>query len=156
MGRYPSYTRLYKGGPFVFFRLDNIGRMERNVMYFTLLFESPEGPTEIYELVFHPCPIWFRGGAGVGRERKNEVCIPPHRGPHYVMGDFRFLLKNVEIKAELHNQTWNDVEREKTPTFPRKVGIICHESGHGTEEDLNLLMAEMKSEGFIPQLIINN
>ena len=126
-------------------------------MYFTLLFETDHGPTEIYELCFHPCPIWFRGGGVTdGKGRENEVCIPPHRGPHYVMGDFRFLLENVEIKAEMYNQTWDNVEREKTPTFPRKVGIICHESGHGTEEDLNLLMAEMKSEGFIPQLIINN
>ena len=101
-------------------------------MYFTLLFESAEGPTEIYELVFHSSPVWFKGGQTI---LDDAVCIPSHRGPRYVMGDFRSLLENTEIEGN------------------RNVGIVCHNSGHGNEEDLNLLMSEMKSEGFLPQLM---
>ena len=105
-------------------------------MYFTLLFEKEEGPTEIYELVFHPCPVWFKGGSDGNLD--DAVCIPPHRGPRYVMGDFRYLLDNIGIEGN------------------RNVGIVCHDSGHGNEEDLNLLMSEMKSEGFSPQLMFRN
>ena len=105
-------------------------------MYFTLLFESAHGPTVIYELVFHPSPVWFKGGST--GQLDEAVCIPSHRGPHYVMGDFRCLLDNAEIERN------------------RKVGIVCHDSGHGSEEDLNLLMSEMKSEGFSPQLMFRN
>ena len=105
-------------------------------MYFTLLFESAGGPTEIYELVFHPSPVWFKGGStGLLDE---AVCIPSHRGPRYVMGDFRCLLDNTGIEGN------------------RNVGIVCHDSGHGNEEDLNLLMCEIKSEGFSPQLMFRN
>jgi hypothetical protein len=113
-------------------------------MYFTLLFEKPDGPTEIYELVFHPCPVWFRGGQ---TSLEDAVCTPPHRGPRYVMGDFRCLLDNAEIMAKIPA----GLNEEK-----RKVGIVCHESGYGSEEDLNLLMSEMKSEGFSPQLMYRN
>ena len=131
--RYPSNTRQYRGGPFV--RISEIASPQRHDMYFTLLFEKEEGPTEIYELVFHPCPVWFKGGS-TGLDE--AICIPSHRGPHYVMGDFRCLLDNAEIERN------------------RKVGIVCHDSGHGSEEDLNLLMSEMKSEGFSPQLMFRN
>ena len=130
---YPSNTRQYRGVPFL--RINEIASPQRHDMYFTLLFEKEEGPTEIYELVFHPCPVWFKGGS-TGLDE--AVCIPSHGGPHYVMGDFRCLLDNAEIERN------------------RKVGIVCHDSGLGSEEDLNLLMSEMKSEGFSPQLMFRN
>ena len=129
----PMQHPLIQRGPFV--RITEIANHLRADMYFTLLFEKEEGPTEIYELVFHPCPVWFKGGS-TGLDE--AVCIPSHRGPHYVMGDFRCLLDNTGIERN------------------RKVGIVCHDSGHGTEEDLNLLMSEMKSEGFSPQLMFRN
>lgn len=113
------------------------GTCKRVHMYFTLLFETPGGPTEIYELVFHPSPVWFRGGqTGL---LDDAVCIPSHRGPRYVTGDFRSLLDSVEIEGD------------------RKVLIVCHtHSGHGTIEDLNLLMSDMKSEGFSPELMLRD
>ena len=112
-------------------------------MYFTLLFESAHGPTVIYELVFHPSPVWFKGGSDGNLDE--AVCIPPHRGPRYVMGDFRCLLDNIGIEGNNSGIEGN-----------RNVGIVCHDSGHGNEEDLNLLMSEMKSEGFSPQLMFRN
>ena len=104
-------------------------------MYFTLLFEKEHGPTEIYELVFHPSPVWVKGGQ---TDSDEAVCIPSHIGPRYVMGDFRCLLDSAEIEGN------------------REVGIVCHDSGNGNKEDLDLLMSEMKSEGFSPQLMFRN
>ena len=36
----------------------------------------------------------------------------------------------------------------------RKIGIVCHSSGQC--EDLNMMMAEMKAEGFVPKLMFSN
>ena len=107
-------------------------------MYFTLLFETPGGPTEIYELVFHPSPVWFRGGQTGLLE--DAVCQPSHRGPRYVAGDFRSLLDSVEIKRN------------------RKVLIVCHNhsQNHGTIGDLKLLMSDIESEGFYPELMLRD
>ena len=101
-------------------------------MYFTLLFDSGHGPTEIYELAFHPCPVWFKGGQTGFDE---PICIPPHRGPAYQSGDFRLLLDSREIK--------ND----------RKVKVICHAEGHGTQKDLETLVSDIELEGFTPIVI---
>ena len=122
-------------------------------MYFTLLFHNgnPAGhhilftpqinkdyenphPAEIYELVFHPNPVWFKGG-----QTDVPVCIPPHRGPRYVKGDLRCLLDNTEIERD------------------RYVVIVEHgynskEELNHSEEDRNLLLSEIKSEGFIPRI----
>jgi hypothetical protein len=107
-------------------------------MHFTLIFEKIEGPSQFYGLVFHPCPVWFCGIDGQLSNLEDAVCIPSHRGPRYAMGDFRCLLDNAKIEGN------------------QKIGIICHESGHGNEEDLNLLMSDIRTEGFTPQLIFRN
>jgi hypothetical protein len=109
-------------------------------MYFTLLFETNHGPTEIFELCFHPAVVWMKDG--------EEVC-QPHRGPHFMAGDFTYLLNHAEIRRE------TSYDHGENPR-PRKIGIVCHDSGHGGEDDLNLMMSEMKSEGFVPQLMFRN
>jgi len=109
-------------------------------MYFTLLFEKNHGPTEIYELCFHPAVVWMRDG---------KFLCQPHSGPHFIAGDFTYLLKHETISREITD------EYQENPR-PRKIGIVCHDSGHGNEEDLNLMIAEMKSEGFKPQLMFRN
>ena len=132
--QHPSIQR----GPFA--RTYDILNHLRANMYFTLLFEKEEGPTEIYELCFHPAVVWMKDG--------EEIC-QPHLGPHFVAGDFTYLLNHAGIVREVtdHNQ--------QNPR-PRKIGIVCHDSGHGIEDDLNLMMTEMKSEGFMPQLMFRN
>lgn len=102
-------------------------------MYFTLLFDSEHGPTEIYELVFHPSPIWFKGGQ---TSFDQPICIPSHRGPAYQTGDFRLLLESCMIK--------ND----------REVKVICHKEGHGTQKDLETLVSEIELEGFKPIVVL--
>ena len=116
-------------------------------MYFTLLFETNHGPTLIYELCFHPCPVWFPGGSN--GQLEDAVCIPPHRGPHFMEGDFRLLLEHAGIDREATD------DNQQNPRS-RKIGIVCHNSGHGVEDDLNMMMAEMKAEGFVPKSMFSN
>lgn len=108
-------------------------------MYFTLLFETAEGPTEIYELCFHPSVIWMKDGEEVGAPRKQ----------FFTIGDFVYLVRQAEINQQVYEMGGQN-------TRARKIGIVCHDTGHGREEDLNLMMAEMKAEGFIPQLMFAN
>ena len=100
-------------------------------MYFTLLYEQPEGPTTIYELVFHPCPLWMSSEGEV-------ICNTEHRGPRYVLGDFCFFHNKQSFVS--HGEG-------------RKISIVCHDSGNGNEEDLNLMIADMESLGYSPQLL---
>jgi hypothetical protein len=104
-------------------------------MYFTLLFDrQPEGPVLSYDLVFHPCPVWIQGDEHIG--------VPNPKDPWYAMGHLGYLLNEADFKVDDLNS-------------PR-VGIVCHEGGHGREEDLNLLLADLKSEGFEPQILFHN
>ena len=129
---------MYRGGPFV--QIYDILRFLGIDMYFTLLFETNHGPTEIFELCFHPAVVWMKDG--------EEVC-QPHGGPHFMAGDFTYLLNHAEIRREASDD-------HGLNSRPRKIGIVCHDSGHGREDDLNLMMSEMKSEGFVPQLMFRN
>lgn len=100
-------------------------------MYFTLLFETDSGPTEIYELCFHPSVLWFRNGQEFSK---------PHSGPSFQEGDFAFLLNHAGINSEIMDVNQN--------SRPRKVLVIGHQSGYGTEKDLESMVNEITSFGF--------
>ena len=101
-------------------------------MYFTLLFDkNPEGPTLSYELVFHPCPVWLQSGEKIG--------VPNRENPWYEIGHLGYLLNKADFKIEDLNSS--------------RVGIVCHENGLGREEDLNLLISDLKSQGFEPRVL---
>ena len=58
-------------------------------MYFTLIFEDNiEGPSLTYDLVFHPCPVWYQGNDQIG--------IPEPRSPYYELGSVKFLLNILD------------------------------------------------------------
>ena len=101
------------------------------VMYFTLLFETEDGPTETYELCFHPAGVWFKNG--------QQFC-QPHTGPSFQEGDFSYLLKHAGIDAGITDVNQN--------SRPRRVLVICHQSGYGTEKDLDFMVNEIASCGF--------
>ena len=103
-------------------------------MYFTLLFETEDGPTEIYELCFHPAVVWFKNG--------QEFC-QPHAGPSFQEGDFSYLLKHAEITNVNQNSR------------PRRVLVICHQSGYGTEKDLDSMVNEITSCGFETKITLS-
>jgi hypothetical protein len=100
-------------------------------MYFTLLFgQNPEGPALTYDLVFHPCPVWRKG--------ETEIVVPDRNSPHYASGHLRTLLEKENLEpGNMHSP---------------HVTVVCHADGQGTEEDLNLLKSDLKSEGFAPNV----
>jgi len=104
-------------------------------MYFTLLFDQyPEGPTLSFDLVYHSCPEWFQHG--------ESLVVPNRRSPHYEIGHLKHLLDKAEIELENLNSN--------------RVGIVCHEMGHGTNEYLELLLEDMKIEGLDPHILHNH
>jgi hypothetical protein len=109
-------------------------------MYFTLLYDSGEGPTTINELVFHPGPVWSRTSYALSAEDGGEEIHSRHRGPRYVPGDWQNFLEDDPDCYVSHGEG-------------RKISIVCHDYGNGTEEDLNLLIADMESSGFSPQIL---
>lgn len=110
-------------------------------MYFTLLFDyQSEGPSLAYDLVFHPCAVWvnprrFKSGGPHG-----PVVKPDGSCPYYQKGYLKRLLETEGF----------DVKR----MYSSRVNLICHEDGHGTKDDLDLLVGDLESEGFMP--IIQN
>ena len=110
-------------------------------MYFTLLWDSEEGPTAINELVFHPGPVWIRPGYTMLAEEEGEEEIRArHRGPRYIQGDWQNFLEDDPDCFVSHGEG-------------RKISIVCHDYGNGTEEDLKLLVVDMESSGFSPQIL---
>jgi hypothetical protein len=103
-------------------------------MHFTLIFNRrPEGAALTYDLVFHPCPVWRKG--------ETEVAAPDRSSPHYAIGHLGVLLEKENFKAEnMHSPS---------------VMVICHATGQGTAQDLNLLRADLKSESFTPEIQVS-
>ena len=107
-------------------------------MHFTLIFDRrPDGPSLIYELVYHAAPIW------VVPERYGDTDYQSVVQPteYKLRGAVRVLLDNEGFEAD----------SLRSPV----VGVICHEndSGQGTEEDFNDLLDDLKSEGFTPRIL---
>ena len=98
---------------------------------------APEGPTLSYDLVFHPNPIWFQG--------HDEVGIPQNE----INGNnkwFSFLLSKINKD---HIQKDTSGQKVHSSFSPQKiVKIVCHDGGHGTELELQILMDNIKEEGY--------
>jgi len=101
-------------------------------MYFTLVFSEirGQGPSFTYDLVFHPCPVWMKGG--------EQVIVPNGDSPKYLTGHLGILF---ETEKNIENID------EKT-----EVVLVVHTKGesHGTEQDLEVLIEDIKNQGFIP------
>ena len=101
-------------------------------MYFTLIFEdNKEGPSLSFDLVFHPCPVWYQGNDQIG--------IPEPRSPYYELGSVKFLLNILD--EEFDKKRCNSVK------------IFTHKNGHGTEKDLETLVKDLTTEGFNVKLL---
>ena len=98
-------------------------------MHFTLVFGSNESYDLSLSLTFEPCPIWRRGGG---------LVLNPHPdSPVYRVGDFGAVLQL--LGSEFSGGFMG---------APRKVLVVIHADGHGTDHDLQLLMNELEKCGF--------
>ena len=111
-------------------------------MYFTLLFDkNPEGPSIAYELVYHPCPMWVYPARSGSEDYQKPIVVPNQAHPYYQEGHLKKLLECESLNVdELHSPI---------------VQIICHQDGHGTDDDLDLLLTDLKDEGFLPEVYNN-
>ena len=103
-------------------------------MYFSIiLLNSPEGPSLVYDLVFHPNPCWFQGNKLIfSSEKLNSL-------------GFSDLLKSIP-SIEFHTINGHEIVYRFEPQ--KNIKIVCHEGGHGTELELNKLSEEIKEQGF--------
>ena len=105
-------------------------------MYFTLIFSDNEhGPKPKYDLAFHPTPVWIKDGEEIincGRDSGADGW-----GPEYKVG----YLQGLVDKEELDSGT--------NPS----LAICAHPGGHGTEEDLELLLGEIENCGFTATVV---
>lgn len=96
-------------------------------MYFTIIFEdNKEGPSLSFDLAFHPCPVWYQGNDQIG--------IPNQKNPGYELGSVSYLIKILEGDFNM--------------TKYKNVKIVTHQNGHGTKNDKELLVEDLKNEGF--------
>ena len=112
-------------------------------MYFTLLFDKhPEGPSLAYELVYHPCPTWVYPDKFGSNNGLNPIVVPNPAYPYYQKGHLKSLLECESLNVD--------------ELYSSRVYLVCHQDGHGTENDLNLLVEDLKSEGFLPEVYRNS
>jgi hypothetical protein len=97
-------------------------------MHFTVVFESHESHDLSFGLVFVPTPTWVRGA--------HHVCTPNTANPHYEIGSVRKLLDTAAIDEAFNTAT------------NRRACIVTHSTGHGTADELEHLVTDLKMEGF--------
>ena len=96
-------------------------------MHFTIVFDSQEGYDLTAGLVFKPTPVWVSGGEDLIVLRRD------HAG--YERGDARRLLDHAAMQREF-------------PLESQSVVVVIHESGYGTQHDLDTLIADLEGEGY--------
>ena len=106
-------------------------------MYFTLVFknDSNEGPTVSYDVCFHPCATWYNNG--------EEVLVPNSEVPSYEKG---------YLSALISKESESRFIKKDFSSF-NQIIVICHELGHGDENDLNNLIEEITNEEFQYKII---
>ena len=96
-------------------------------MHFTIVFDSQEGNELTAGLVFKPTPIWVSGDKDLIALRSDHAS--------YERGDARRLLEHPAMQREF-------------PTESQGVVVVVHESGYGTQHDLDTLIADLEGEGY--------
>lgn len=101
-------------------------------MKFTIVFPSHESSDLSLAAVFIPCLVWMEG--------KYQLLNPHPENPHYQKGDLHTLFMDTVIKQRIADHT-------------KKVTLVAHSTGHGTQECLELLIQDLQAEGFEPTVI---
>jgi len=100
-------------------------------MYFTLMFaDAAEGPSRTYDLAFLPSPVWMRG--------EKTLVTPDPSSPHYKLGYLKLLMEHEDL--------------ESIRFLSSSVTVSVHYNGHGTDEDLEALLEDLRNENYDPVL----
>ena len=101
-------------------------------MKFTIVFPSHESTDLSLAAVFVSCLVWMEGS--------KEIKNPHPRNPHYLRGDLQKILKLRRLSKRIPNDV-------------RSVTVVCHPTGHGTEQYLRDILADLWDMGFEPQVV---
>lgn len=101
-------------------------------MKFTIVFPSHESSDLSIAAVFIPCLVWMEG--------RYHLLNPHPKTPHYQRGDLHTLFMDTAVRQRIADHT-------------KKVTVVAHSTGHGTNEYLDLLLEDLRAEGFEPQVI---
>jgi hypothetical protein len=96
-------------------------------MKFTIVFPSHESSDLSIAAVFTPCLVW--------KEGKKQLLNPHPDNPNYQKGDLQQLFAETAVKDRIAKHT-------------KKVTVVAHSTGNGTEEHLGLLVKDLEDVGF--------
>jgi len=100
-------------------------------MNFTVKFINGSDTESLtFDLVFTPSPVWMQS--------QREIIQLNPESPKYQAGSLRILMHQVPVLAHLQN---------------KECTVFVHESGNGSKEDLKTLVTDLKSHGFMVQVI---
>jgi hypothetical protein len=101
-------------------------------MKFTIVFPSRESSDLSIAAVFIPSLVWMEG--------KRKLLNPHPKNPHYEQGDLQRLFMDTAIMKRIADHT-------------KKVTVVAHSTGHGTQDYLDLLLEDLRDQGFEPAVI---
>jgi hypothetical protein len=96
-------------------------------VHFTVVFDGPENRDLSYGLVFVPCPVWMAG------DREILNLHPDY--PSLRLGDVAALLEKEAVRSMIGKA-------------PRRCTVVAHSAGHGSVDDLAMLLRDLTEEGF--------
>ena len=101
-------------------------------MRFTLVFSKSETDDVALSCIFAPCLIWKMG---------QRTLLNPHPSyPLYQRGDFQNLISSRAVGKSIKESS-------------KKMCLITHAIGHGTERCLERLTEDLLAEGFAPEIV---
>jgi hypothetical protein len=101
-------------------------------MKFTIVFPSEVSADLSIGVVFVPCLVWVQG---------QQFLLNPHQSnPHYLKGDLQDFFARTDFRRKIADDS-------------RRVTVVVHPTGHGTEEYLELLLGDLREEGFEPTVV---
>ena len=101
-------------------------------MKFTLIFSTHEATDLSLAAVFVPCLVWMEGA--------KQLKKPHPKNPHYLRGDLQKILVSQDLKGRLSDTS-------------RKVTVVCHPTGHGTEAYLKDILSDLWDMDFEPIVV---
>ena len=101
-------------------------------MKFTIVFPAHESSDLSIAAVFIPCLVWMEG--------ERELLNPHPANPLYQSGDLQTLFERRGIRSRISDHT-------------KRVTVVAHPVGHGTEACLAGLVKDLQTEGFMVTVV---
>lgn len=101
-------------------------------MKFTIVLPSRESEDLSIGCLFMPCLAWKIG--------QRKILVPHRDNPHYLPGDFQYMLEVTEVGARVDQTS-------------KKVVLITHMVGHGTWLYRSALTLDIRKAGYEPVLV---